>query len=184
MKGLYHLRKFLNLNGDEFGELFGVKRSAISRWEDNNSSIPGKNQKKIVEIFNCSPSLLEREVDDDPAALDEIKKVAERYLRKIERSRILTDDIDCSRAIEDIEYNLKLNPQLISKVKTICDIWMHDREIVNILMAGAEKYRKGVVSNLNPNLKKSEYYNDIFSSDDPHLTLICTALELALGKYK
>ena len=51
MRGITYFRKRLGLTTDELGNLIGIKRYSISKWDAGKQTIPKKHLKKIENIF-------------------------------------------------------------------------------------------------------------------------------------
>lgn len=55
---IQNLRMQLGLTQKEFGEIIGVSKNTISRWEQPNSSVPYSKQVKICKAFNVKTSVI------------------------------------------------------------------------------------------------------------------------------
>ena len=63
-------RKELHMTQDEFGELLGVQKSAVAKWENGRvENIKRSTIQRMAEILECSPVYLMGFDDDKPVDL-------------------------------------------------------------------------------------------------------------------
>ena len=62
MNAIKVLRTSIPMNGDEFGKLIGVTRSAISKYERGKISASKKKKHMIADIFKIDVSLLKNDI--------------------------------------------------------------------------------------------------------------------------
>lgn len=55
------VRQHANLNQEELGDLVGVSKSSVSRWEAGLRGIPEKKLKKAVEACGCTLVMVARD---------------------------------------------------------------------------------------------------------------------------
>lgn len=60
-------RKMVHLTQDEFGELLGVQKSAVAKWENGRvENIKRSTIQRMAQILECSPSYLLGFDEDKP----------------------------------------------------------------------------------------------------------------------
>ena len=64
MNAIKVLRTSIPMNGDEFGKLIGVTRSAISKYERGKISASKKKKHMIADIFKIDVSLLKNDISE------------------------------------------------------------------------------------------------------------------------
>lgn len=191
MNGLACLRKALNLTGEEFGNYFGIGKTAISKMESGKLAISRNMKQAIASKFGCDPELLDKEVNEIEQS--KIKVCAYQYGLKqqgpqssLEYDYSLWDEL---RAKEDafrwqeLLDNLENNPEAFRAVERLMKLIQgaEGREIVHILIAAGELYQNGYFSD-SLAIGRSDYRRGTIRKDDPAINIIVNTLSLTLNK--
>lgn len=204
---IYLIRTQLQMTGEEFGSLFKVGKSTISKWEKDASSMSLDQKKKMSETFKIPICILSNTVDTEDK-----RKIMEAIFAYNCNNNVKREKVDQTNA----NYGCEEESLEISKLKWL---YAENPAVLNILVAAAEKYVYGRVlfglsdeeaddvnlrrydkkaddanlrrydeeaddANLRRSDDESDYANWPINDDDPYVIIISTALEAALGKKK
>ena len=73
------LRRAQNYTQEQFANLLGVSRQAVSRWEGGTAYPETEKLIKIAELFNCSIDYLLKESVEEPTATEKVEKPKANY---------------------------------------------------------------------------------------------------------
>ena len=190
MNGIAYFRKLLNMSGEEFGNVCGVTKATISKWEKNRCGLPKTKQDKISEILCCPYELLFKEIDVESSLT--IVDAAMAFCRK--NNIEITDDLKCemdairyenevlqnAERVRKISNMVQTNPELLESLERIVKIIdrPNGKAVMNILIAAGEEYFG--YSNSRRIIGKTDYGKNRILQDDDGIAIIARTVNLLL----
>ncbi len=150
------IRKQNNLSQEAFGEMFGVSRQAISKWESDGAIPDVENLIRISRRFDVSVGWLlgiEDEKIKDDSAKDEISAILEDYLIRISQMS--------ERCVPEYDKNAEKRDNSKKLVNIISWILIAFMLMWNVSLSGRLTDTNFRIDQLGNNL--TSYKNQLFS---------------------
>jgi len=123
-------RKELGLTQTQFGDMLGVQKNAVSKWETGRvEEVPSSKIKMMAKIFNVQPSYL----------IDDIENYAINSIRFVKKARLGTiacgepilaeENIECYDQVPDY---VNCDFTLVCKGDSMIDARIYDGDVVCI----------------------------------------------------